>query len=121
MKKFIKLNLYISLLIAPVALMANNDDVRHYPYVHIENTTDFYIKGTVGYASAFCSDDNFYITPNSSWTADSRGVCLVTKITATNQNTGETGTSYESSGTAYSQFLIYKDTNGKPSVTRKVN
>lgn len=41
MKKFIKLNLYISLLIAPVVLMANNDDVRHYPYVHIENTTDF--------------------------------------------------------------------------------
>ena len=53
--------------------------------------------------------------------ADSRGICLVTKIEATDVQSGESGTAYSSSGTSYSQFLVYKDEDDKSSVTRTAN
>ncbi len=108
----------ITTITTPIAALAlNNQGVSSYPYVHIQNTTDYAIYGTVKYASAFCSNDDYRIEPHKSWTADSRGVCLVTEISATNANTGKSGSSYESSGTSYSQFLVYDD-KGKPDVTR---
>ena len=51
-----------------------------YPKVHIVNSTNYTVKGTVKYAA--CSSDDFEIAPWGSWTAGSRGVCLLTKITA---------------------------------------
>ena len=46
------------------------------------------------------------------WTAKSRGVCLLTEITATVQlKTGytEVATPYQSAGTSYSQFYVIKN------------
>jgi len=97
----------------------------HYPYVHIINSTAYQITGTVQYPGAFCSNDGYSIPPSygTSWTADSRGLCLVSAVTATvsipNQPPIE-ATSYQSSGTAYSQFAVIQ-TNSNPmqfSVTR---
>ena len=54
-----------------------------YSKVHIVNSTNFSVKGKVKYASAFCADDNYEIAPWGSWTAGSRGVCLLTEVSAT--------------------------------------
>jgi hypothetical protein len=119
MKKTLKLSLYISLLIAPIVSIANNDDVKHYPYVHVFNSaSDMTVTGIVHYTSPTCSNDTFTLAPRTAWTADSRGICLVTGIEATDLRSGQSGTPYASSGTSYSQFLVYKDEGGKSSVTR---
>ena len=60
-----------------------------YPKVHIVNSTNFSVKGKVKYASAFCSDDNYEIAPWGSWTAGSRGVCLLTEVSATVHTPGQ--------------------------------
>ena len=111
----------LSLSVPFAAQAANNQNVNHYPYAHIENSTSMHIKGKVHYASTFCHDDNYVIAPHSSWTASSRGVCLITKVEATNIDTGQSGDSYNSSGTSYSQFVVYQDSDGNPSVTRKIS
>ncbi|MCC8027280.1 MAG: hypothetical protein LIP16_18495 [Clostridium sp.] len=93
-----------------------------YSKVHISNSTPYTVDGTVNYLSAFCSDDKFKIQPWGEWTAGSRGVCLLTKISA-NVHTPESetsATSYESSGTSYSQFIIAQTKTGEYVVTRKV-
>ena len=74
-----------------------------YPKVHIVNSTNFSVKGKVKYASAFCSDDNYEIAPWGSWTAGSRGVCLLTEVSAAVHTPGQDSkaTPYESSGTSY--------------------
>ncbi|MFT4693644.1 MAG: hypothetical protein ACI8TE_000535 [Francisella sp.] len=79
------------------------------------------VTGIVHYASPTCSNDTFTLAPRHSWTADSRGICLVTEIEATDLDSGQSGTAYSSSGTSYSQFLVYKDDGGKSSVTRTAN
>ena len=80
----------------------------HYPYAHVENLSSNDITVKITYASLFCKDDTFSLGPNESWTADSRGVCLITKIEST--MTVEGGDincqSYMSSGTSYSQFYV---------------
>ena len=83
-----------------------------YPKVHIVNSTNYTVKGTVKYAA--CSSDDFEIAPWGNWTAGSRGVCLLTKITANVYTPGKTeeADSYSSSGTSYSQFAILKKTDG---------
>ena len=93
-----------------------------YPKVHIVNSTNFSVKGKVKYASAFCSDDNFEIAPWGSWTADSRGVCLLTEVSATVHTPGQDAkaTPYESSGTSYSQFAVLQTAPGKFTMTRIV-
>jgi hypothetical protein len=95
-----------------------------YPLVSVSNSVPYVVSGTVVYASAFCSNDDFDITPNTVWTATSRGVCLVTKIKAyvKTPNGNVDATPYESSGTSYSQFAVinYGDGNNFQ-VTRRVS
>ncbi|MFK7786944.1 MAG: hypothetical protein AB8B56_17620 [Crocinitomicaceae bacterium] len=94
-----------------------------YPLVTIADSTNYNISGKVSYASIFCSDDDYSATPNTTWTASSRGVCLVTGISATvkTPNGDVQATPYSSSGTAYSQFAVIQTGPGKFEVTRRVN
>ncbi|MCW9707146.1 hypothetical protein [Fodinibius salsisoli] len=81
-----------------------------YPLVKISNSTRHVIRGKVEYASVFCSNDDYEINPGQEWEAESRGVCLLTKITArifTDDGVIE-ASPYESSGTSYSQFAVVK-------------
>jgi len=96
-----------------------------YPPVNIVNSTGYSVSGTVTYASAFCSNDNYGMGPNKSWTASGRGVCLVTEISANVSTPGGTveATPYTSSGTSYSQFAVLQ-TSDNPlafEVTRRVS
>lgn len=94
-----------------------------YPLVTIADSTPFNISGEVCYASLFCSNDDYSATPNTTWKASSRGVCLVTKITATVRTPqGDiVATPYTSSGTSYSQFAVIQVGPGKFEVTRRVS
>jgi hypothetical protein len=93
-----------------------------YPYVNIVNSTNYIANGTVHYASIFCSDDNYSVTPNTSWEASSRGTCLVTEIDAvlTTPNGNIQASPYQSSGTSYSQFAIIQTGSSSFEVTRRV-
>jgi hypothetical protein len=94
-----------------------------YPLVHISNSTPYAVAGKVSYASAFCSDDDYTINPSpGTWTAKSRGVCLVTEISAKLLVNGSwvNASSYTSSGTSYSQFAIIQ-TGNTYAVTRVVS
>jgi hypothetical protein len=94
-----------------------------YPLVHISNSTNYDASGEVSYRSAFCKDDKYTAPANKSWTAKSRGVCLVTKITATLSvlGTDHEAAPYESVGTSYSQFAIVQLDGGNFVVTRVVS
>lgn len=93
-----------------------------YPVVKIHNSTSFIAKGKVSYMSLFCSDDNYSVTPDTTWTAKSRGVCLLTKITATVKTPeGDfVASPYTSSGTSYSNFAVISTGKNKFAVTRIV-
>lgn len=94
-----------------------------YPLVNIINSTAFNVSGTVDYESAFCSNDKYSVTPGTSWTASSRGVCLVTHVNATVQtpNGNIVAQSYNSSGTSYSQFAVIQTSPTSFEVTRRVS
>jgi hypothetical protein len=94
-----------------------------YPVVQIHNSTQFFANGTVHYPSIFCSNDSWQTTPDTTWTAGSRGVCLVTTISGhVNTPSGwVTATPYTSSGTSYSQFAIIATGNNTFAVTRVVS
>lgn len=94
-----------------------------YPYVTIADSTNYIASGTVSYASAFCSNDDYTVTPNTTWSASSRGVCLVTEISATvkTPNGDIVATPYTSSGTSYSQFAIIQTGSNSFEVTRRVS
>lgn len=85
-----------------------------YPLVHISNSTGHYVSGKVFYASVFCSDDDYHIDANSEWTASSRGVCLLTEISAEVDEDGKKvrATPYTSTGTSYSQFAVIRIHDG---------
>ena len=95
---------------------AEDEDVAATSYapVTIKNLTPYRATGVVSYASGpfKCSDDSYDVKPQpGKWTGPSRGICLVHKITATVHNvTGCDGdvqaTSYHSTGTAYSQYVV---------------
>ncbi len=93
-----------------------------YPKVKIHNSTPYICKGKVFYASIFCSDDNYTVTPSpDTWVAASRGVCLVTKITAhvhLDDGTIVEAKPYTSSGTSYSDFSVIS--RGKEYVVTRV-
>jgi hypothetical protein len=93
-----------------------------YPLVNIVNSTNYLASGTVNYASAFCSDDSYTVTPGVRWTAENRGVCLLTGISAVVKTpSGDvTATPYSSSGTSYSQFAIIQTGFASFEVTRRV-
>lgn len=94
-----------------------------YPLVNITNSTQFIASGTVSYMSIFCSNDDYTVTPNTQWQANSRGVCLVTEISATvkTPNGDFVATPYTSSGTSYSQFAILQTGINSFEVTRRVS
>lgn len=93
------------------------DQSGHYPYVSVVNSTPYYIgNGVVSYLD--CKADNFTVeaTPGASWQAGSRGVCLVTTITAAVGAPGGLvdAIAYTSTGTAYSQFAVIQTNNNPP-------
>ena len=94
----------------------------NYPYVAITNSTPYIASGTVAYESLLCSNDEYTVTPNTTWTADSRGLCLVQKISATLKTPAGSivATPYTSSGTSYSQFAILQTGPTSFAVTRIV-
>jgi hypothetical protein len=93
-----------------------------YPDVEITNSTNFIADGTVHYMSIFCSNDDYEVTPNTTWTAGSRGSCLVTEIDAVvhTPNGDIQASSYTSSGTSYSQFAVIQTGANSFEVTRRV-
>src|SRR2546425_1101964 len=97
-----------------------------YPLVNIVNSTNYSASGTVEYASAFCSNDNWGAGAGQPWTASSRGGCLGAGVTANLAGNGTTiqATAYSSSGTSYSQFALIQTGFGNPptfEVTRRVS
>lgn len=95
-----------------------------YPPVSITNSTPFSAFGEVNYASFLCSDDRYNVAGNgSTWTASSRGVCLLTRITAIVRTpSGDiAATPYTSSGTSYSEFVIIQTGPNQFAVTRRVS
>ncbi|MBP1994674.1 hypothetical protein [Paenibacillus eucommiae] len=94
-----------------------------YDPVQIFNSTSFNAFGRVEYASIFCSDDNYNVQRDETWRASSRGVCLVTRITATVRTPSGNieAEPYTSSGTSYSQFAIIQVGVNRFQVTRVVS
>ncbi|GGG70195.1 hypothetical protein GCM10010918_26850 [Paenibacillus radicis (ex Gao et al. 2016)] len=94
-----------------------------YDPVHIFNSTSFNASGKVEYASIFCSDDNYSVQRDETWRASSRGVCLVTRITATVKTPSGNieAEPYTSSGTSFSKFAIIQVGVNKFQVTRVVS
>lgn len=91
-----------------------------YDPVQIFNSTSFNAFGTVEYASIFCSNDNYSVQRDETWRASSRGVCLVTRVTATVRTPSGNiqAEPYTSSGTSYSQFAIIQVGVNRFQVTR---
>ncbi len=92
-----------------------------YPLVKIVNSTNFVVNGHVRYAA--CSSDSFTIAPYTTWTAKSRGLCLLTKIEGDMTLAGEKKVKikeYKSSGTSYSQYVIIQTASEMFEVTRRV-
>ncbi|MEC0093728.1 hypothetical protein [Paenibacillus macquariensis] len=96
---------------------------KGYDPVQISNSTSFNAFGRVEYASVFCSDDNYDVQRDETWKASSRGVCLVTRITATVKTPSGNiqAEPYTSSGTSYSKFAIIQVGVNKFQVTRVVS
>jgi len=90
-----------------------------YPDVNITNSTKFSVTGTVHYAA--CSSDNFNLSTGTNQSFG-RGVCLVTEITAeVYLPSGKVAaSSYESSGTSYSQYAVIEQPPGSYKVSRVV-
>lgn len=94
-----------------------------YPLVHIHNSTRYTVTGKVSYMSMFCADDKYEVFPFDTWTAKSRGVCLLTKITATvhlEDGTEAEARPYQSSGTSYSGFAVVQLSENTFAVSRLV-
>jgi hypothetical protein len=93
-----------------------------YPLVKIHDSTSFNVSGTVSYMSLFCSNDRYSATPGTTWEARSRGVCLVTQITATVKTPDGNieARPYKSSGTSYSKFAVINTGGNSFAVTRVV-
>jgi hypothetical protein len=107
---------------APRATSPQELDPAAYPVVQIHDSTPFNATGDVEYASIFCSDDHYSETPKTTWSASSRGACLVTRITAVviTPRGNITADPYTSSGTSYSQFAIIQTGDSSFAVTRVV-
>lgn len=84
----------------------------NYPVAQVKNNTDYTITGEVQYISFLCSDDGYSVAPGATWTASTRGACLIDAITgSTGGATAKFGekmsvVSYSSTGTSYSKFQI---------------
>ena len=101
-------------------------NLQHYPYVHITNNTPYATRYPYGVNVVYvgCSSDYVYeaIAPGGSWTASSRGLCLVHFVSAILALPGYGGGKdcgqYKSSGTSYSQYSIIMDGEDACSVVR---
>ncbi|TYP75383.1 hypothetical protein BCM02_10459 [Paenibacillus methanolicus] len=94
-----------------------------YDPVQIHNSTPYTVFGRVEYASIFCSDDNYSVESGNTWRASGRGVCLVTRITATVRTPSGNieAEPYTSSGTSFSQFAVIQVGVNRFQVTRVVS
>jgi hypothetical protein len=92
-----------------------------YDKVDIIDSTPYPANGRVEYASIFCKHDDFHVDPGLTWEADSRGVCLVTEITAEvlTPEGPKPAKPYESAGTTYSKFAIIVGSDGGYEITRR--
>ncbi|MGQ8873445.1 hypothetical protein [Paenibacillus sp. TSA_86.1] len=102
--------------------MGNRRPTGGYDPVQIYNSTPFNAYGTVEYASIFCSNDRYSVQREGTWRASGRGVCLLTRITATviTPSGNIEAEPYTSSGTSYSQFAIIQVGPNQFRVTRVV-
>ncbi|WP_219834643.1 hypothetical protein [Paenibacillus sp. R14(2021)] len=100
-----------------------NRNPNAYDPVQIFNSTSFNASGKVEYASIFCSDDSYSVQRDETWTASSRGVCLLTRITATVKTPSGNieAIPYTSSGTSFSKFAIIQIGVNQFQVTRVVS
>ena len=91
--------------------------------VSITNSTEFIATGHVKYVSGFCADDKYDVTPNTTWKASGRGLCLLSEISAVvkTPNGNIVATPYTSPGTTYSQFAIVQTGPTSFTVTRLVS
>lgn len=87
-----------------------------YDYVTVFNSTNYPGSGTVEYDDQFCSNDDWNAGPGNSWTATSRGYCLVTGVTATLNVNGTpiAALGYSSPGTSASYFVVVQKGTGIP-------
>ncbi|WP_101807439.1 hypothetical protein [Paenibacillus pasadenensis] len=97
-------------------------EVQGYDPVQITNSTSFTAFGTVVYSSLFCANDPYAVSRDETWRASGRGVCLLTRISATVRTpSGDIAAEpYTSSGTSYSQFAIIQVGVNQFRVTRVV-
>ena len=58
-----------------------NTDSWGYPFVTVANSTQFHVSGRVEFA--VCLQSTYVANAGQQWTDDERGLCLVTKVTAT--------------------------------------
>ncbi|MFB9326637.1 hypothetical protein ACFFSY_12000 [Paenibacillus aurantiacus] len=93
-----------------------------YDPIQIANSTPYNAFGRIEYASIFCSDDTYSVGGGNTFTAPGRGVCLLTKITATvvTPSGNIEAEPYTSSGTSFSQFAIIQVGVNRFQVTRIV-
>lgn len=97
-----------------------SDELQGYPLVTIINSTPYQAKGQVVYPG--CRDNDWTVLPWDSWKAPSRGLCLVSKITAEVNVDGRRidAKSYKSSGTSYSRYVLIQTSPESFEVTRRV-
>ncbi len=98
----------------------DNTDSWGYPFVTVANSTPFHVSGRVDFA--VCLQSTYVANSWQKWTDDERGLCLVTKVTATvaTADGNINAKPYISTGTTFSHFaVIYRD--GNYEVTRVAN
>lgn len=99
-----------------------NGGIGGYPAVVVTNSTQYNVQGHVSYA--LCSGDDFLMLPFSSAGPFSRGVCLLTEISAKVQISASEvieAKPYRSTGTSYSQFAVIQVGPKSFEVTRRVS
>ena len=96
------------------------EKLEGYPLVAITNSTSHQAKGHVTYPG--CHGDDWTALPWDTWKASSRGLCLVSKITAeVNVGGNWVGAEpYTSSGTSYSHYALVQVGPEKFTMTRLV-
>jgi hypothetical protein len=100
------LNTFKKLAVVTVMSIGASFAAHAYPLAKVTNKTPYAASGTVHYMSAFCKNDKFSVAAGATWTASSRGSCLITGISASLAGAKKPVISYSSSGTSYSQFFI---------------
>ncbi|HDW3058386.1 TPA: hypothetical protein RMI67_006337 [Bacillus cereus] len=93
-----------------------------YPDIVIFNKTDLDARGDITLATFFCNDITYYVDAHDRTQSYSRGICLVTKITAFLNYPGSgivyVAEPYTSTGTSYSQYEIVSIDRNKFKINR---